>query len=153
LVLICHGLPYGLARHGAIGVDLFFGLSGFLIGTRLLEERRRTARIHLVAFYIRRSFRILPPYLAYLVALTALAAVGVLATPGRELASCLLFVRNYLIPTAGGGWYTGHFWSLAVEEHFYLIWPVLLIVWGARNAAWKVAMLAGAVAAWRIVEF
>jgi peptidoglycan/LPS O-acetylase OafA/YrhL len=152
LVLVCHALPFDLAKKGAVGVDLFFGLSGFLIGSRLLAERRRTGRICLPSFYVRRSFRIVPPYLAYLGVVAILGAVGVIMVGRGELTSCLLFYRNYLPPEGRGGWYTGHFWSLAVEEHFYLIWPALLIAMGTRGAHGKVAALALLIAAWRVAE-
>src|SRR5258708_25275484 len=128
-VLICHAASvlwgvngthpddrlYGLTRYGALGVDVFFGISGFLICTRLLQEEERTGRISLRNFYIRRAFRILPPYLLYLVVLAAIAGIGLITLHAMDFVSCLLFFRNYV----AGSWYTGHFWSLAVEEHFY----------------------------------
>lgn len=70
---------YGLTRFGAKGVDIFFGISGFLICARLLEEYERRGRIGLGGFYIRRFLRILPPYFVYLAVVAALAVAGVLA--------------------------------------------------------------------------
>jgi peptidoglycan/LPS O-acetylase OafA/YrhL len=130
---------------GPVGVSLFFGLSGLLICNRLLAERRRHGRIDLGGFYVRRAARILPPALAYLAVLAALTAAGVLVITGHELRACLLFYRNY----AGGGWYTDHFWSLAVEEHFYLAFPALLVLTGPRRCAAAAVGLALAVTAWR----
>ncbi len=68
---------------------------------------------------------------------------------GGQLLASLLFYRNYW---TAPGWYTGHFWSLAVEEHFYLIWPVLLSMAGFRRARWIAPALALAVAGWRAVD-
>src|SRR2546430_13139239 len=69
---------HSLTRHGALGVDVFFGISGFLICTRLIEEHKKTGRISLKRFYIRRAFRILPPYFTHLAALGALTAAGLI---------------------------------------------------------------------------
>jgi peptidoglycan/LPS O-acetylase OafA/YrhL len=157
-VLLAHGMSATWAKRGTIGVKIFFGISGFLICSRLIEEARRSGRISLAGFYIRRTFRILPPYLAYLAALAVLSALGVIAVARWEFVTCLLFVRNYVphvVSTAHSldGWYTGHFWSLAVEEHFYLILPSLLILLGMRRARWSVAVIAIAFAAWRMIEW
>src|SRR5690348_1957964 len=94
---------------GAFGVDLFFGLSGLLITKLLLEEARAGEGISLRGFYVRRAFRILPPYLLFL---AAIGLAGGFASR-FELASCLFFFRNY-IPPAAGTHYTQHLWSLAV---------------------------------------
>lgn len=141
---------------GVIGVNIFFGISGFLICSRLLEERQRSGRINLSAFYIRRTFRIFPPYFLYLSVVGMLTAAGVLNVTRWEFLSCVTFLRNYLHEPASNlfaGWYTGHFWSLAVEEHFYLIWPSLLILLGVPRARWAVVPLALGIGAWRIVEY
>jgi peptidoglycan/LPS O-acetylase OafA/YrhL len=165
-VLICHASagvlnPGGaypnprlflLTRYGALGVDVFFGISGFLICTRLLQEEQKRGRISLKDFYIRRAFRILPPYLLYLVILGLLAAAGLLVVRRWEWLSCALFFRNYLALDLGG-WYTAHFWSLAVEEHFYLLWPGVLFFCGSRSSRRLVIALALALAAWRAFEF
>ena len=141
-------------RYGALGVDVFFGISGFLICSRLLKELQRTGRLNLRRFYIRRVFRILPPYLATLLTVALAGAIGVLPLTRGEFWTCLLFVRNYL-PTAGAesGWYTGHFWSLSVEEHFYLLFPMLLAMWQPRGALRYTPIVAMAIAVWRVVEF
>lgn len=166
-VLICHGADalfntaglypdarwYGLTRHGALGVDIFFGISGFLICTRLLQEQQRNGRISLTNFYLRRAFRILPPYLTYLLVLVILAACGLLAINRWEWLSCLVFFRNYLTPQTLGGWYTAHFWSLAVEEHFYLLWPGLLVLGSPRRLRRWVVVIVLTLAAWRALDF
>jgi peptidoglycan/LPS O-acetylase OafA/YrhL len=138
---------------GFLGVDIFFALSGFLICTRLLEEQRRRGHISLSGFYIRRAFRIFPPAWIYLAALAALAGVGALSITRSEMAGCLLLFRNYY--PSGQHWYTIHFWSLAVEEHFYFFFPALL-AWYGRDigrARWVVLFLALLVAVVRSCDF
>lgn len=140
---------YAFTQLGALGVDVFFGISGFLITMRLLAEFDARGSLDLRSFYVRRIFRIVPPYVAYLAGATLLAV-----TPGpggwaREVASCLLFFRNYY---PGGGWFTAHFWSLAIEEHFYLLWPVFLAVVAARRLTWAVVFIALAIGGWRTAD-
>jgi peptidoglycan/LPS O-acetylase OafA/YrhL len=135
------------ARFGAFGVDIFFGLSGLLITGLLLKQRGETGAISLKAFYTRRAFRILPIYLVFL---GVVAMVGLLHGP-RELASCLLFFRNYL-PVDLGWFHTADLWSLSVEEHFYLIWPSLLVLCGLKWGRHVAAYFAIAVGIWRMVE-
>jgi peptidoglycan/LPS O-acetylase OafA/YrhL len=166
-VMICHSCDalfhtdapypnaflYGLTRLGALGVDIFFGISGFLICSRLLGEHQKTGCISLKRFYVRRFFRILPPYLTYLGGLALLTILGLVAVSSQAWWSCLLFYRNYLPVGVSGGFYTGHFWSLAVEEHFYLLWPGFLVLAGIPRARKLVVALAGMIAAWRVWEF
>jgi len=116
-------------RFGLYGVDLFFAISGFLICSRLLEEERLFGHFSLRSFYVRRAFRILPPALVFLIVVAALALARVFQLHVRELVVTLLFLRNYsglagtLTPDSN---FVEHFWSLAVEEHFYLILPGVL---------------------------
>jgi peptidoglycan/LPS O-acetylase OafA/YrhL len=137
-----------VAEYGRWGVPIFFGISGFLICTRLADEID-SGQLSLKRFYIRRAFRILPPYFSYLGFLAVLAGAGLVVVRNEEWLSCLFFYRNYL-PRGLGGWYTGHFWSLAIEEHFYILMPALLVVFGPRRARGVFLALCFAVAAWRI---
>jgi peptidoglycan/LPS O-acetylase OafA/YrhL len=146
-------LATALARlfaHAGYGVDIFFSLSGYLICTLLLDEKQRLeGRIELGRFYVRRAFRILPPLIAYLAALVALRSVGQVAqVSDRELVAALAFGRNY-VP---GNWYTAHFWSLAIEEHFYLIIPLVLSYFRWRSALVLAVGLSLASASWRAIE-
>jgi peptidoglycan/LPS O-acetylase OafA/YrhL len=155
LVLFAHvRLPgnalQSVAEYGAVGVHLFFAISGFLITNRLLEEQERNGSMSLRAFYIRRAFRILPAALAYLAALCVLGfGFGWIPLTVGQIASSALFFRNYWVEPAAQSWYSGHYWSLSVEEHFYLLWPGLLIALGTRRARWAVPVLAGLFAVWR----
>ncbi len=125
-----------IAGHlGGLGVALFFAISGYLITTLLLEDQ------NLRRFYIRRAFRILLPAYLYLM-------VVAIAEPLRsgELASAAFFYSNYW---ADRSWYTAHFWSLSMEEHFYLLWPVLLVCLGVRRALIAAGVLIAMTILWR----
>lgn len=140
---------YGVSNTlwGAFGVDIFFGLSGFLITRLLVEEWDRRGAVDLRGFYLRRAFRILPPYAIFLLTVTAAG----LWKSGWDLAGCLLFFRNY-VPTRLGAPLTGHLWSLAIEEQFYLLWPALMLFAGRKKAVDVAAILALLVATWRLIE-
>jgi peptidoglycan/LPS O-acetylase OafA/YrhL len=147
---------HSFLRTGPNGVSVFFAVSGFLICSRLLEEKQLTGTISLKGFYLRRACRILPAAFAYLAVVGALGVFGVLTVTPLEWASCFLFFRNYLSPDwirAGWGGYTIHYWSLAVEEHFYLLWPALLAFFGRVRAGYVAAILAVTVAVWRWWDF
>ncbi len=138
-----------IAVYGALGVHLFLAISGFLITDRLLQEEQNRGRIRLGSFYLRRVFRILPAAFVYLAVVGVLGAARLIPMDGGQLLSSALFWRNYFVEPAAQSWYTGHFWSLAVEEHFYLLWPGLLVVLGTRRARWAAPALACAFAVWR----
>lgn len=119
---------YGSPATGAMGVDLFFVLSGFLITTLLLEERDRTGSYSLRRFYARRARRLLP-------ALAVLLIVYASVRGRAGLEPALLgasYVSNFLMAFSGHFYrlleyaYLGQLWSLAAEEQFYALWPLLL---------------------------
>lgn len=149
------GLPLDLRRYeflGLLGVQVFFSLSGFLITTKLLEERRNTGAISLRTFYIRRSFRIIPAAAAYLLCIGLCSYAGLIAVSIGRLLSSLLFFSNY--STAQYSWYAGHFWSLAVEEHFYFIWPLAFaLIPGHDSKIRAIIGFALGIALWRAVDF
>ena len=107
-------------------VQVFFVISGFIITTLLLSEERKRGRISIRGFYIRRACRILPPLIFYFVTLLTLRAMGWIALDDASLASSALFTCN--LGFVDCTWWTAHTWSLAVEEQFYLLWPLLLIL-------------------------
>ncbi len=130
-VLLVVMMHTGLLANGYIGVDVFFGLSGFLITTLLYEEWEGTGKVSFKRFYERRARRLLPA-LGLLVA--AFALVYIVLNPfqgwplGRRVATTLLFVNNWV---AGLGHQNdlgvlNPTWSLAQEEQFYLLWPLVL---------------------------
>jgi peptidoglycan/LPS O-acetylase OafA/YrhL len=165
-VLLDHAVEYSrLQRYpkllsfthtGPNGVSLFFAISGFLICSRLLEEHRAFGQINLRGFYIRRGCRILPPALFYLIVIGVLSVLGLIVVSPGEWWSSALFFRNYLPGdwiSRGWGGYTVHYWSLAVEEHFYLLWPAVLVLLGKMRARWFALWLAIAISVWRTWDF
>ncbi|MGE0877307.1 MAG: acyltransferase family protein [Acidimicrobiia bacterium] len=127
---------------GSIGVDLFFVLSGFLITRLLIEEHGGAGAIDLRAFYRRRAVRLLPALYVMLAAALVLSVVfdAMRGSQPKATIWALLYVANW--PAAIGGWETvapiAHLWSLAVEEQFYLVWPVAVI---AVLRRWNVSVL------------
>jgi peptidoglycan/LPS O-acetylase OafA/YrhL len=140
----------GATRAGWAGVDLFFVLSGFLITGILLDARG--GKGYFRAFYLRRVLRIFPLYYAYLAVLFLVLPAILPSLDVRTDTQGWLwtYLGNVLFAREGGfhaSPLTGHFWSLAVEEQFYLLWP-LLVWWLPRRrlAALCVGLVAGAFA-------
>lgn len=136
LVMLFHLLP-GTTVGGYVGVDLFFVISGFLITGLLVREHRSTGRIRLRSFWVRRARRLLPALALVLLVCSSLALLlggDVLVGLGRQLLGAMTFSYNWL-DIAGGAQYFDdstpellrNLWSLAVEEQFYLVWPVAVI--------------------------
>jgi len=163
LVFIAHGGLPGLPLPpvpGGFGVTVFFFLSGFLITTLMRMEQEKNGRVSLKKFYLRRSLRILPPfYLVLAAAWVANLAFGLSDTiePAAVLAQSLHYTNYWIIEHNFDGlpFGTGVYWSLAVEEHFYLLFPLIFILIARTGAsAGKMAscLLAacGAILAWRL---
>lgn len=124
------GFPGHLA--GGLGVSLFFFLSGYLITTLLRAEYDKYERISLGGFYLRRALRIFPPMYIVIALVVVLTLVGFLPNvmSAGGTAATALFLTNYWIIFAGHEGVPaglGVFWSLAVEEHFYLVFPLMYI--------------------------
>ncbi|PPF63908.1 acyltransferase [Clavibacter michiganensis] len=166
VVLFHAGLPF--LPGGYVGVDVFFVVSGFLITGHLLRELAATGRIQLARFYARRARRILPASLVVLV-LTVLAAL-VFVPPLqlrdllRDAVATSLYVPNFVFAADGIDYFTEsapsvfrHFWSLAVEEQFYLLWPALLLLFwkaaGRLAVQARVRILGGVVLAIVVASF
>ena len=160
LVVADHAGLSGFAG-GFLGVDVFFVVSGFLITTLLVRELGRRGRIDLPRFWVRRARRLLPA-LALVVVVSVPAAWAVssdlLVSIGRQTLGALTFSSNWLEIAAGSSYFTAtspqlfvNFWSLAVEEQFYLLWPIVLVVVMAATASARprvrLALAAAAVSA------
>lgn len=109
---------------GELGVRIFFVISGFIITRLLLDEDREYGSISLRLFYFRRALRILPVYYGYLSILAVFSMAGRYSDSASSWLGCLTFTRNLI---GRGNSATEHFWSLSVEEQFYLCWPFLFL--------------------------
>jgi peptidoglycan/LPS O-acetylase OafA/YrhL len=155
LVIFDHGIfksfrPYGWTVVGGHGVEIFFILSGYLITGKLLEDGS------LRRFYTRRAFRILPVLFIYL-AIVCVLGFGLQLIPlaKSEVFSSVFFIRNYFVYLAaqftGLGWFTAHFWSLSIEEQFYLIWPLVLLRMGRGSTRRQMSAAALLFVFWTLV--
>lgn len=115
----------------ALGVGVFFVISGFLITGLLLAEHERSGTISLKRFYLRRTLRIFPAALAYIAVLGLLDAVRLVQVGSGDFVHALTYTMNY---APHRGWHLGHFWSLATEEQFYLLWPAIVLFVAPRQA-------------------
>jgi peptidoglycan/LPS O-acetylase OafA/YrhL len=140
-------LLFGTLKFGYLGVDLFFVLSGFLI-TGILYDAKQQAR-YFRNFYARRALRIFPLYYGFLfITLIALPAIGgtrwdLFPEAQANQAWLWLYGANFLMGIRDQ-WCLGsfeHFWSLAIEEHFYLVWPLVIFL-GSRRWAMVASLVA-----------
>lgn len=141
---------------GFIGVDVFFVLSGFLITSILRQELIETSRIDLWRFYVRRALRLWPPLILMLGAYVAFAPM-LLRTDDvfRDAALAGLYLSDYARAFAAIPDYLSHTWSLSVEEHFYMIWPAVILLTGRRSDRAASAILIALfvlATAWRIAD-
>jgi len=150
-VVLFHAQVPGF-RGGFVGVDVFFVISGYLITQVLLAASGQPARRWLAEFYIRRCRRVLPALLVLLLLVTPIAALALrsaeLRNYGRYLAATSVLLTNVAEWTdhAGGRPALTHLWTIAVEEQFYLVFPlVLLMAWRIRTI--QPALLIGGLAA------
>jgi peptidoglycan/LPS O-acetylase OafA/YrhL len=125
-------IPFNIVfRSGGQGVAVFFVISGFLITHLLLKELERTGGINLKKFYFRRTFRIFPPFYFFLLVVILLALFKVVPVDRHSLVAAFTYTYNY-VPYSGA-WVLHHCWSLAVEEQFYLLWPLCMAIFSKRT--------------------
>ncbi len=123
------------AREAQVGVDFFFVISGFLITLLLLRESDRAGSISLPGFFARRALRLIPAFAAYLGFVAVYSGLGYVSVSQTDWLLATTY-NSDVVPLLGRGspWVFAHFWSLSVEEHFYLLWPVALALLGRRRA-------------------
>jgi peptidoglycan/LPS O-acetylase OafA/YrhL len=154
-VMVYHANPDWLPG-GFLGVEVFFVISGYLITLLIIAERERTGRIDLKHFWIRRAKRLLPALFVMLflvITYTALFESNALGQLRGDVVAGLTYVTNWYQIWVGQGYTAAgdfaplrHLWSLAVEEQFYLVWPLVMVALlsrgprqVARTALWLVA--------------
>src|SRR4051812_34868116 len=108
---------------GLLGVRVFFVISGFLITSILLDELSRKGTIALPRFYFRRTMRLFPASYFLVGCIAVLAGWGIVRLESGDLTLAITYTTNF---RTHRGWSLGHLWSLAVEEQFYLLWPLTL---------------------------
>ena len=113
---------HAIELYGKFGVRVFFILSGYLITHLLLKEQQKTGTISLRNFYLRRAYRIIPASYVFMIVIIA-ANWKVLSWP--NIVTALTFSSSYYHK---GNWLLGHLWSLSVQEQFYLLWPLTLLL-------------------------
>ena len=128
-------LPEDIFRNAALGVTMFFVISGFLITHLMLSEIHSAGRLNLKNFYVRRAFRIFPAFYFYLFVVVVLSQVfHLFSADGSRLIGAATYTLNYM-PRTSVGWEVGQAWSLCVEEHFYLLWPLILSRFSKRTCS------------------
>ncbi len=154
-VIVFHLVP-GTLIGGYLGVDIFFVVSGFLITTLLLRERAATGRISLRGFWTRRARRLLPALGILLLACCSAALFlggDVLVGLGTQVVGATTFSSNWLFIAQGASYFDEtvpelfrNLWSLAVEEQFYVVWPLLAVLVLVRIPRWAKLATIGAIA-------
>lgn len=145
ILMVCYGhlsgtryFPVSTAAYGRwcgdvahLGVLVFFVISGFLITSLLMSEREMTGAISLKRFYLRRVLRIFPAFYAFILVMAIAALSGAVPLTGRDFAYALTYTVNF---QPNRSMQMGHLWSLSIEEQFYLLWPLMLLVLRERRA-------------------
>jgi len=156
LVVFFHARLAGFSG-GFVGVDVFFVLSGYLITSILRSEITATGTVNLVSFYWNRALRLYPPLIMML-------AVWAMLIPFqypdidtlRNGAIALFYLSDYFLAFGTLKGHLGHTWSLAVEEHFYMIWPLVVLAtrrFSNQQLCVVLAIFFVLATTWRIVDF
>jgi len=138
----------------SIGVDVFFVISGFLITYLLLNEKHCSGNVHIGKFIIRRSLRIWPLY--FFAIFFGFVLISFSNRPAPNYLANLFFLNNFnAIQIDGWQFPFAHFWSICVEEHFYIIWPIVLYFTSIKNVPFITVFLIGIsiLSRWYFVEF
>lgn len=166
LVIVYHFWPTVLPG-GMIGVDIFFVISGFLITSLLLREGALNGRIALGSFWVRRARRLLPAIALMILVLGPVSLIvggDIQVNLGRQLLGAATFSSNWISIFAGNDYFAQtspelftNFWSLAVEEQFYVLWPLLIVasglLLGRRWRHFSAVMVLGILASLGVAAF
>jgi peptidoglycan/LPS O-acetylase OafA/YrhL len=125
---------------GPLGVQIFFVISGYIITRLLIRERDKTGEVCLKCFYIRRAFRILPALMFFVFMMWALSLTGAIVISPINVGSVAAFACNFV----NCGYYFAHLWSLGVEEQFYILWPLLFVLFLAFRRSGLIWVILGA---------
>ncbi|RLE20101.1 MAG: hypothetical protein DRJ50_11285 [Actinobacteria bacterium] len=146
-VMIYHANPDWL-KGGFLGVEVFFVISGYLITLLLISEKARTSTVNITSFWVRRARRLLPALFTLLILLTIWTSLFERAALGKlrgDVIAAFFYVSNWYQIWTGAGYTAAndfaplrHLWSLAVEEQFYLLWPLVMVLF-LRGGVAKVA--------------
>ncbi|MEH2191975.1 MAG: acyltransferase [Nostoc sp.] len=124
--------------NSSLGVRLFFVLSGYLITVILLKEINESGIIDLKRFYVRRAIRLFPSLYCFIVVVFIINLIAHLNISAEQFIAAATFTWNYLGPFHNGSfqgtWFLGHLWTLSLEEQFYLLWPLILLLLGINNS-------------------
>jgi peptidoglycan/LPS O-acetylase OafA/YrhL len=167
LAVVIYHAGLGILSGGFLGVEVFFVISGFLITALLLREHASTGRIDLVRFWLRRGRRLLPALFFLLAAVLAFAVVVVpdeIASLRADALAAFGYVTNWHLIAGDQSYFESigrpslfnHLWSLAIEEQFYLVWPLVLgalLIVGRRLALGATVLGAAGSAAWMALQF
>lgn len=146
LVFVIHAFPTSTFP-GALGVDVFFVLSGFLITRVLMGELERFHTIRLRRFYFRRALRLYPPLIVVVVVMALvhpLAGTDLAGTRNISIIALVYLSNVFVTYTQHSMAYLDHTWSLAMEEQFYLVWPALLLLLQRLRASHRVVAIVAA---------
>ena len=132
---VSHNMIFHFIANSPLGVKIFFVISGYLITKLLLKERAKTGSIDIKDFYLRRIFRIFPVFYLYIAVVIIIKVFFVhdIFTNYSLVGFASIYLWNYqglLHTTIGqdnGYWFFGHFWSLSMEEQFYMLWPIFFL--------------------------
>ena len=159
MVLLGHGMEtmppaltnnyfFAVIGNSGVGVNIFFVISGYLITKLLMIEKDKKGEVSLKHFYLRRAFRIFPLFYLYLLVILALKiwAIPDIVNSYRAFFFAGAFLWNSILvlgynPGPKGTWFLGHFWTLAMEEQFYLVWPLMFTWIGNRVTLTKVVLV------------
>jgi peptidoglycan/LPS O-acetylase OafA/YrhL len=123
--------------NSGLGVRLFFVLSGYLITMLMIKEINKTGHLKLKRFYVRRILRIFPSFYSFLAVVFILNLVVDWNITVQQFAAAASFTWNYKgiwhDGSIAGNWFLGHFWTLSLEEQFYLLWPFLIVFFGIKK--------------------